>query len=200
MKKYLILSAIAAALLFSGCSDETKQKTQEAAASAAKDASKAADEAKVKAASAMEEAKRQASEAIEHLKESGKKASETVKQKTEEAVESAKKMGVEAAESVEKKAAEVKKDLSAQTVAPTKNGAALFAKCAGCHGADGKTKALGKAPAIAGMEASKVAQILHEYKEGKRDVNGMGSLMKGQVASLSDSDIKILADYIASLK
>ena len=50
------------------------------------------------------------------------------------------------------------------------------------------------------MEASKVAQILQEYKEGKRDAYGMGTLMKGQVASLSDSDIRILADYIASLK
>lgn len=200
MKRYFVLSMVAAALLLSGCSDKTKEKAQETANSSAQDASKATQEAKAKAAATMEEAKRQAGEALEDLKKSAQKASESMQKQTDEAVESAKKMGAEAAEAVEKKAGELKKSLAAQTVAPTKNGAALFAKCAGCHGADGKTKALGKSPAIAGLEASKVAEMLKEYKEGKRNAYGMGNLMKGQVASLSDSDIDLLAAYIAGLK
>jgi len=47
------------------------------------------------------------------------------------------------------------------------DGAALFAKCAGCHG---------------------------------QNQHGMGALMKGQVASMSDADIQAVADHIAAMK
>ena len=79
------------------------------------------------------------------------------------------------------------------------DGAALFAKCQGCHGADGKTKALGKSAVIAGMPADKILKDLQGYKAGTLNQHGMGGVMKGQAAALSTDDMKALADYISKL-
>ncbi len=80
------------------------------------------------------------------------------------------------------------------------DGAALFKKCAGCHGAKAEKKALGKSEVIAGWDAAKIEEALKGYKAGTRNVHGMGGLMKGQVASYSDADIKAVAEYIHGLK
>lgn len=78
------------------------------------------------------------------------------------------------------------------------DGAALYAKCAGCHGADGKTKALGKSDPIAGMAADAVVKDLEGYKAGTLNKHGMGGVMKGQ-ANMSPEDMKAVAEYIATL-
>jgi len=80
------------------------------------------------------------------------------------------------------------------------DGAALYKKCAGCHGAKGEKKALGKSQHIGGMPVDKIVEDLKGYKAGKRNVYGMGALMKGQVASYSDADIQAVAEYIHGLK
>ena len=80
------------------------------------------------------------------------------------------------------------------------DGAALFAKCAGCHGKDGKTKALGKSAPIAGMAVDGLVKDLEGYKAGTTNKHGMGGLMKGQVATYSADDIKAGAAYINGLK
>jgi cytochrome c553 len=80
------------------------------------------------------------------------------------------------------------------------DGAALFAKCAGCHGQKGEKAALGKSAIIAGQDAAKTVEQLKGYKAGTLSQYSMGALMKGQVASMSDDDIKAVADYIAGLK
>ncbi len=80
------------------------------------------------------------------------------------------------------------------------DGKTLFGKCAGCHGANGEKKALGKSAVIKGWPKDKLVEALKGYKAGTRNVHGMGPLMKGQVASLSDADIEALADYISKLK
>lgn len=80
------------------------------------------------------------------------------------------------------------------------DGAALYKKCAGCHGAKAEKKALGKSAIIAGWDKAKVVEALKGYKAGTRNVHGMGMLMKGQVASLSDADMDALGDYISKLK
>ncbi len=221
-RKYTFAIAVIAGLLISGCSEETKEHAKAAAQSAAKDTAaaiqtakeKSADalsQAQAKASEAMDQAKQAAAEAVEKAKESAAKMEEAAKAKTAEAVETAKKsaatMGeaakaktAEAAAVVEEKAAEVKKTMANETAAPAADGAALFAKCAGCHGADGKMKALGKSPVIAGEPADSIAQKLKAYKEGKRNAYGMGGVMQGQAAGLSDSDIATLAEYISTLK
>ncbi len=80
------------------------------------------------------------------------------------------------------------------------DGAAIFAKCAGCHGQNGEKSALGKSAIIKGEDAAKTVKLLEGYKAGTLNQHGMGALMKGQVASLSDEQIKEVADYIAGLK
>ncbi|MHC3994875.1 c-type cytochrome [Thiomicrolovo sp. ZZH C-3] len=80
------------------------------------------------------------------------------------------------------------------------DGAALYKKCAACHGANGEKKALGKSEIIKGWDAAKTAAALTEYKAGTRNIHGMGALMKGQVAPYSEADIKAVSAYIAGLK
>ena len=86
------------------------------------------------------------------------------------------------------------------TLVMAADGAALFAKCAGCHGQNGEKAALGKSAIIKGLDAATVEKDIQGYKAGTLNKHGMGALMKGQVASLSDEDIKALAQYISSLK
>jgi len=80
------------------------------------------------------------------------------------------------------------------------DGAATFAKCAGCHGANGEKAALGKSAIIKGQDAAKTIEDLNGYKAGTLNQHGMGALMKGQVAGLDDAAIKEVADYIAAMK
>lgn len=79
------------------------------------------------------------------------------------------------------------------------DGAALFKKCAGCHGANAEKKALGKSQVIAGWDAAKTEAALNGYKDGSYG-GAMKGLMKGQVASYSADDIKAVSAYIAGLK
>jgi cytochrome c553 len=80
------------------------------------------------------------------------------------------------------------------------DGSALYQKCAACHGLKGEKAALGKSEVIAGWNVAKTLEALKGYKAGTRNTKGMGALMKGQIATLSDGDMKILADHIAGLK
>jgi cytochrome c len=80
------------------------------------------------------------------------------------------------------------------------NKAAYEGNCAGCHGADGKTKALDKSAPIAGMGASAIDAALKGYKAGKLNKYGEGATMSASVAALSDADIKSVADYAGALK
>ncbi len=88
----------------------------------------------------------------------------------------------------------------AEAAAGAANGEALYKKCVSCHGAKAEKKALGKSEVIAGWDAAKVEEALKGYKAGTRNVHGMGGLMKGQVASYSDEDIKAVSEYISKLK
>ena len=78
--------------------------------------------------------------------------------------------------------------------------AASIAACAACHGAKGEKPALGKSEIIAGWDEAKVVASLNGYKAGTLNVHGMGAVMKGQVAKLSDADIADLAKQIAAMK
>ena len=78
--------------------------------------------------------------------------------------------------------------------------AASFTACAACHGAKGEKPALGKSEIIAGWDEAKVVASLNGYKAGTLNVHGMGAVMKGQVAKLSDADIADLAKQISAMK
>ena len=78
-------------------------------------------------------------------------------------------------------------------------GATLFKACVGCHGVNGEKQALGKSAAITGWEVDKTITALKGYKDGSYG-GAMKGVMKGQVARLSDEQIKAVAEHIASLK
>jgi len=80
------------------------------------------------------------------------------------------------------------------------DGAAAYAKCAGCHGQNGEKQALGKSAVITGEDAAATVEKLKGYKAGTLNVHGMGGVMKGQVASMDDAQMKEVADYIAAMK
>ncbi len=79
------------------------------------------------------------------------------------------------------------------------DGKALVAKCAGCHGADFSKKALGVSKVVKGMKADEIVKALEGYKAGTFG-GAMKGVMKGQIATYSDADIKAVAKYIAGLK
>ena len=80
------------------------------------------------------------------------------------------------------------------------DGAALYKKCAACHGAKGEKAALGKSAVIGGADVAALVADLKGYKAGTTNKKGMGALMKGQVASYSDADIDAVSAYIHGLK
>ncbi len=77
------------------------------------------------------------------------------------------------------------------------DGKALFARCTGCHGADGTKKALGTGVPLKGLKADALLKALQGYKAGTFG-GDKKAMMEGQVKSLSDEDMKALADYIAT--
>ena len=81
----------------------------------------------------------------------------------------------------------------------TIDASALFKSCAGCHGSKGEKKALGKSEVIGGWSAVKVEEVLKGYRSKKRNVHGMGAVMQGQAAKLTDDEIKALGEYIQKL-
>ncbi|QOY52243.1 c-type cytochrome [Candidatus Sulfurimonas baltica] len=79
------------------------------------------------------------------------------------------------------------------------DGASIYNKCAGCHGSTGEKVALGKSKVIANMSEEELNSALNGYKAGSYG-GAMKGLMKGQVANLSEDDVKAVAAHIASLK
>ena len=72
----------------------------------------------------------------------------------------------------------------------------LYVKCAGCHGDKAQKKALGVSQVIAKWDAKKIEDALNGYKSGTYG-GSMKGVMKGQANSLSDAEIKALAEYIS---
>lgn len=75
------------------------------------------------------------------------------------------------------------------------DGAALYKKCATCHGAHGEKAALGKSKVIDKMSKADIVTSLNGYKDGSYG-GAMKGLMKGQVMKLSENDIKEIAELI----
>jgi cytochrome c553 len=207
MNKIIILSvATVAVLTFSGCgnsNNDTKENTKSAVETTHKTTEtaketthKAAESTKEVASKVVEATKETANKAVKATKEAANKATEAAKETASKAAEATKEVANKATEAVAGAASKVKEAVSGGN----EKGKATYAKCVSCHGADGKTKALGKSEIIAGQSAADLEKKMQEYKAGTRNVAGMGTLMKGQVASLSDEDIKAVAEYISSLK
>ena len=70
-----------------------------------------------------------------------------------------------------------------------------YQKCIGCHGANGEKVALGKSKIMKDMTKQEIIDSLKGYKDGSYG-GAMKALMKGQVATLSDTDIQTIAEKI----
>lgn len=75
-------------------------------------------------------------------------------------------------------------------------GNANYKPCASCHGNKGEKSVLGKSQVIQGWSANKIEAALKGYKNGSYG-GAMKNVMKGQVARLSDKEIKDLAEHIS---
>lgn len=79
------------------------------------------------------------------------------------------------------------------------DGRALSSKCIACHGAVFEKSALGKSAIVKGQSALDIYGKLLAYRGGTRSEVGMGALMKGQTAVMSDDELWKVAMHIASL-
>jgi len=215
MKKLTVLSIIAASLLLVGCGDSATGAEAKAAQEApAKkcgegkcgegkcggDKKSAATEAKEAATHAVEKATEAVVEKAAEVKVVASEKVAAATEKVTAVVDSAKEKASEAVESTKAAAtAAVAAATEAVAAATGPDGKALFAKCQSCHGADGKTAALGKSAVIAGQSAADLETKINGYKAGTLNTAGMGALMKGQVAGFSDAEIKAIAGYISGL-
>lgn len=89
--------------------------------------------------------------------------------------------------------------LTGMTTLAIADGAALFKKCAICHGEKGQKRSLNVSKVIAGWKADKVIEALKAYKEKSRNQYGFGNMMGGQATKLTDAQMREVAEYVESL-
>ena len=79
------------------------------------------------------------------------------------------------------------------------DGAALYKKCAACHGVKAEKKALNKSEIIQNWTKEQLVDSMKGYKDGTYG-GAMKGLMKGQVASYDDAKLEAVSEYITTLK
>lgn len=85
------------------------------------------------------------------------------------------------------------------------DGATVYKKCIACHGAKAEKSYLNKVPVLTQVDAATRLEDMKAYKagtagEGGKGKFGMGAVMKLQMSSLSEEDMKAVNDYISTLK
>jgi len=73
---------------------------------------------------------------------------------------------------------------------------AMAANCAPCHGTHGKPVRGSTVPALAGRSAAEIADIMAQFKEGKRGPTVMHQIAKGY----SEPEIHAIANYFSRLE
>lgn len=169
----LSLGALLSVGLLSGCSEESKQKANDAI----EDAKDMAQDSMEKAQETLEETVDEAKEKVGDVTES---VTDSVTETVEETYEKAKSLS----------AAEAAPMLLAENAA---SGVELYKSCVGCHGAKGEG---GVGPRLAGRDAEQMLANLKTYREGGQ-VGPMSSLMTPYVKGLSDTDLKTIVDHIS---
>ncbi len=71
--------------------------------------------------------------------------------------------------------------------------------CVACHGNAGKKALLPNYPVLAGQNSAYFIQQMKDIKSGAR-TNGQTAVMKPFTLSLSEAEIKQIADYLAAQK
>ncbi len=80
-------------------------------------------------------------------------------------------------------------------------------KCSTCHGMEAEKEVqgkVGKTRVLSSIDRSELVELLKGYKSGTiqkgEGQHGLGKIMRGQLAPLSEGEIEELATYISSLK
>ena len=98
----------------------------------------------------------------------------------------------------------IKKNALTNVSAFTPNNTNIYKKCAACHGTKAEKKYLNKVPALVDIDPAQRLADMKAYKAGTlnggKGKNGMGAIMKGQMAALSDADMEAVNNYISTLK
>ncbi|WP_428610504.1 c-type cytochrome [Sedimenticola sp.] len=91
--------------------------------------------------------------------------------------------------------------LMAGTTVVAADGAALFkAKtCWSCHGKDAKSPIMPFYPTLAGQNADYMFNQMKDIKSGARS-NGQTAAMKGVMGLVNEDEMRILADWLATLQ
>ena len=89
----------------------------------------------------------------------------------------------------------------AEGESPTPDGATLYRErtCIACHGPDAKTPILPEYPKTAGQNAAYTFQQMKDIKSGARS-NGNTAAMRGVMHLVTEEEMKVLAEYLASLE
>ena len=84
------------------------------------------------------------------------------------------------------------------------DGATIYKKCVPCHGVDGSTVYLKKVPALTTLSSEDRLQLMKDLKAGAIESGkgkfGLGAVMKIQMGTLSEEDMKAVNEYIETLK
>jgi len=80
------------------------------------------------------------------------------------------------------------------------DGASLYKTktCSACHGKDAKTPLMPDYPKIAGQSSAYTLQQMKDIKSGARN-NGQTASMKGVMHLVTDEEMQVLADYLATM-
>jgi cytochrome c553 len=166
--KLYLISSIAASILLSGCFGGEEKKQTNAQATV-----QSVEQPKVE-----EKVQQPVTTAV----------TESVTKEVVEKIETIK-------EEVKDVAATLEKELPQTAVTPTLDGAKLYAKCASCHGANGEKVALNVSKVIKDFSKENFISAVKGYQNGTYG-GTMKTLMMGQVKSLTENEIKAIADYI----
>lgn len=78
-------------------------------------------------------------------------------------------------------------------------GADLFKEkiCHTCHGEDGTHPVTEDIPVIAGQPAKYLVRQMKDIRDGRRD-NGLSASMRASVANVTDEEMEIISEWLAS--
>jgi len=79
------------------------------------------------------------------------------------------------------------------------NPASGVAACAACHAPNGSGNPAANFPAISGQHAPYVEKALTDFRSGTRS-NDVNKMMRGVAGSMTDTEIKAVAQYIQGLR
>lgn len=84
------------------------------------------------------------------------------------------------------------------------DGATIFKRCAVCHGQKAEKSYLNKVPILTTVDEAQRVSLMKQYKAGSinggKGKFGLGAIMRGQMASLSEEDMTAVSKYISTLK